>query len=628
MQQERNSTIRIKELTYLCIITLEISFLITFLTSCSDNKEIRIGESSYQESEKRTQRTSEISKGDKTSWNEIDNPSKDGWNTEKLAHTAEEGLNEIKKIILGESINKVEGTLSSGLIFTQIKANELIKSFESDDFIIWSQGKGPQRNNSGKKNFLDFIKQNYAFESGIIESKFKIISVNKVGPGFITRALSSISFLSNEELVDERSEWEVHWNDASLDQPKITKIEIHDLERTKRKSSKHIFSDCTESLLSSNDSYENQILKGINYWLDRLPAHAMLNRFGTPGIAIGDVNSDGLEDLYLCQEPGLPNKLFIQKDDGKLVDQSRKFGIDWLEDSRSSLIIDLDNDGHRDIAVSMFGLVLIAKNQGFDKGFQIVEVIPTSESTSSLAAADFDLDGKLDIYVCCYAPNKASDPEESLVMGGASRRFIYHDDNNGPKNYMLKNITKSDGKISFKDVTEEVGLNENNHRWSFAASWEDFDNDGDPDLYVANDYGKNNLYENELGLFKDITESQKVEDSASGMSVSWGDYNLDGRMDLYVSNMFSSAGTRITNQNQFKPTTSTEIKNRFKRFARGNTLFNNTTKGFTDDSITSGVTMGRWAWGSKFIDFNNDGWEDIIIANGYLSSDEDDTGDL
>ena len=78
-------------------------------------------------------------------------------------------------------------------------------------------------------------------------------------------------------------------------------------------------------------------------------------------------------------------------------------------------------------------------------------MIPTSESTSSLAAADFDLDGKLDIYVCCYAPNKASDPEESLVMGGASRRFIYHDDNNGPKNYMLKNMTRSDGKISFKD---------------------------------------------------------------------------------------------------------------------------------------------------------------------------------
>ena len=99
-------------------------------------------------------------------------------------------------------------------------------------------------------------------------------------------------------------------------------------------------------------------------------------------------------------------------------------------------------------------------------------------------------------------------------------------------------------------------------------------------------------------------------------------------MSKHISNMFSSVGTRITNQKKFKPTTNLKIKNRFKRFARGNTLFNNTTDGFTDDSIASGVTMGRWAWGSKFIDFNNDGWEDIVIANGYLSSDEDDTGDL
>ncbi|MAB60032.1 MAG: hypothetical protein CMO46_05755 [Verrucomicrobiales bacterium] len=627
MQQEKNPTISIKKIFCSCTIILGLGFVISFVLSCSNNKdkEIKVEKPSYQDPDKRT---SEISKGSKISWDEIDNPVKDGWSSEKLASIASEGLKEVRKSIQGESNNKIEETLSSNIIFTDFHEKKLKKTFESEEFVIWSQPKIQQEINSGKNNFLDLIKRNYAYESDIIQTNFKVVSVNKVAPGFITKVLSSISFLSSEQVVDERSQWEVHWDNASLQKPKITKIEIHDLERTKRKSSKNIFSDCTESLLSSNDSYQDQISKGINYWLDRLPAHAMLNRFGTPGIAIGDINSDGLEDLYLCQEPGLPNKLFIQKDDGTLDDQSEKFGLDWLEDSRSSLIIDLDNDGHRDIAVAMFGFVLIAKNQGFDKGFQIVEIIPTSESTSSLAAADFDLDGRLDIYVCCYAPNKASDPEESLVMGGASRRFIYHDDNNGPKNYMLKNVTTSDGKISFKDVTEEVGLNKNNNRWSFAASWEDFDNDGDPDLYVANDYGKNNLYQNELGSFQDITENQGVEDSASGMSVSWGDYNLDGRMDLYISNMFSSAGTRITNQKKFKPTTNLKIKNRFKRFARGNTLFNNTADGFTDNSIASGVTMGRWAWGSKFIDFNNDGWEDIVIANGYLTSDEDDTGDL
>ena len=94
--------------------------------------------------------------------------------------------------------------------------------------------------------------------------------------------------------------------------------------------------------MSSNQSYENQLTKGVNYWLERLPAYAMLNRFGTPGITIADVNNDGLEDLYLCLEPGIPYKLFIQMNDGKLKDYSAKFGVNWLEDSRSSLIIDLD----------------------------------------------------------------------------------------------------------------------------------------------------------------------------------------------------------------------------------------------------------------------------------------------
>ncbi len=213
-------------------------------------------------------------------------------------------------------------------------------------------------------------------------------------------------------------------------------------------------------------------------------------------------------------------------------------------------------------------------------------------------------------------------------MGGSSRRFIYHDDNNGPQNFMLRNTTQKGGEISFEDVTEVVGLNQNNNKWSFAASWEDFDNDGDSDLYVANDYGRNNLYRNDLGKFTDIAAEIGVEDSASGMSVTWGDYDLNGLMDIYVSNMFSSAGNRITTQKQFKPTTKLETRSRFKRFARGNTLFSNKRNEFIDRSVISEVTMGRWAWGSKFVDTNNDGWEDIVIANGYLSSDEDDTGDL
>ena len=161
----------------------------------------------------------------------------------------------------------------------------------------------------------------------------------------------------------------------------------------------------------------------------------------------------------------------------------------------------------------------------------------------------------------------------------------------------------------------------------------DFDNDGDQDLYVSNDFGRNNLFRNDAGpqpgsrKFTDIAPSAKVEDIGPGMSAAWGDYDRDGRMDIYVANMFSAAGTRITTQKQFKTGTDQNIRNRFRRFARGNTLFRNTGEGFEDVSVQTGVTVGRWAWGSNFVDLNNDAWPDFVVANGYLSS-ERDSGDL
>jgi hypothetical protein len=179
-----------------------------------------------------------------------------------------------------------------------------------------------------------------------------------------------------------------------------------------------------------------------------------------------------------------------------------------------------------------------------------------------------------------------------------------------------------------------VGLDVNNHRYSFAAAWEDFDNDGDQDLYVANDYGRDNLYRNDSRLttegplqFVDISETAHVENSATGMAISWGDYDRDGWMDVYVGNMWSSAGNRITFQNKFQPDAPPEIKRRYQRLVRGNTLLRNLGNGgFDDRSAPAGVEVGRWAWGSLFFDMNNDGWEDIIVANGYITT--ADSGDL
>ena len=146
--------------------------------------------------------------------------------------------------------------------------------------------------------------------------------------------------------------------------------------------------------------------------------------------------------------------------------------------------------------------------------------------------------------------------------------------NNGAPNALYKNL----GGLQFRDATEESGLDENNRRFSHAAGWEDFDNDGDMDLYVANDYGRNNLYRNDGGTFRDVAAEVGVEGPGGRHVGGWADYNRDGWMDLYVSNMFSSAGGRISNHSKFQRNLSEDVRREFRRHARGNSLFANSGK--------------------------------------------------
>jgi hypothetical protein len=190
---------------------------------------------------------------------------------------------------------------------------------------------------------------------------------------------------------------------------------------------------------------------------------------------------------------------------------------------------------------------------------------------------------------------------------------------------------RNDRQWRFTNVTKQAGLDVNNRRFSFACAWEDFDNDGDQDLYVANDFGRNNLYRNDEGRFIDVAAEAGVEDISAGMSVNWGDYDNDGWMDLYVSNMWSSAGNRIAYQSRFLGARADRgTLADFQRHARGNSLFRNLSRNgeptFRDVSIEAGVTMGRWAWSSRFVDINNDSWEDLIVANGNIT--QEDTSDL
>jgi hypothetical protein len=329
------------------------------------------------------------------------------------------------------------------------------------------------------------------------------------------------------------------------------------------------------------------------------------------GCAIEDVNGDGLDDLYLCQSSWLPNRLLIHTPDGRAVDRSAEAGVNWSERSHGALLIDLDNDGDEDLAVSTTVALLLMENDGTGK-FTLRHQAIEARGAYSISAADYDLDGDLDIHTCVY-------------LARALRRQIlaapvpFHDARNGGRNALLRN----DGDWRFTDVTRETGLEEEATRRSLASAWDDYDNDGDSDLYVANDFGRNNLFRNDGGRFVDVAGAVGVADQSFGMSISWSDFNRDGWMDMYVANMFSAAGNRVVFQPQFRQHDSDVERQRFQYLARGNSLFQNNGDGtFLDVSEPANVMLGLWAWGSQFVDLNNDGYEDIVVANGYYSRSE------
>lgn len=413
------------------------------------------------------------------------------------------------------------------------------------------------------------------------------------------------------------AEWELVWT-SDAEAPRLAQIELADWEQsTYRGETATMFEDRTAAVFDGNASFREHLLRPTDHWRSRLQRVFGLDVVANHGLALGDVNGDRLDDLYLCMQGGLPNRLFLRQPDGTLVDASAGSGTDWLDYCASALIVDFDNDGDRDLVVGQEWRILFLDNLG-DGKFELAFGLGSQSQTFALAAADYDVDGDVDLYVCGY--NTSVDDVRSGAMG---EPMPYHDAQNGGANMLLRN----DGNWEFNEVTAETGLNQNNNRFSFAAAWEDYDNDGDLDLYVANDYGRNNLYQNNGGRFRDVAGPLGLEDMSSGMSVAWGDHNRDGWMDLYVSNMFSAAGNRITYQRQFKTGETDGTRAIFQRHARGNSLFESTGDGhFRDVSEIADVTMGRWAWASAFVDINNDSYQDLIVANGFITT--DDTGDL
>ena len=272
------------------------------------------------------------------------------------------------------------------------------------------------------------------------------------------------------------------------------------------------------------------------------------------------------------------------------------------------MFVDLDNDGDEDLAVTTDEFLVLFSNSG--KGiFQLEHRLLSGFDGGSLSAADFDNDGDLDLFVCKYHQIQKQDGLFPLPNS-----FV--DANNGGRNILLRN----DEGWSFHDVTDQVGLNENNQRFSRCALWSDFDMDGDQDLFVANEFGSDTLFENQSGWFADITSKFKgLGEQSSSRSASVGEFNGDGKFDFFVS------GNSIPEAKQFEAI-SQEGPSPFCNdvlFSMANesrVIFSKPNESvFGPYRLPAPIFETKTTFASATIDLNNDGFEDIALTNGLFS---------
>lgn len=552
-------------------------------------------------------------------------PRADGWDTEALSEQAEALLKRVAAWLAEIAAGDADAVPSAEIVSVVdqdfesagfVPTGSSSARYRGPAFVVESGSvtgaEGSYRGVEGFARALAALGERLAGERLGAEppprADFKLYSIDAGSAGFTTQAYFEAAARTGGEFRQLNAVWSTVWKSTAGGEPRLLRVDVTDYEETSTPGGP-VFVDVTEAAVGHNPSYREQLLQPPDAWLNRITKAAGYNKTGWQGVSVADVNGDGLDDLFLPEQGGLPNRLYVQNPNGAFDDRSAAAAVDYLERALAGLFVDLDNDGDPDLVLSSRPAVLVLENDGrggFARVRYIAGEIPDS---NSLSAADYDGDGDLDLYVCAY--RRAYDER------GVASPVPYHDANNGGRNALLRN----DGGFRFVDATEETGLDRNNRRFSLAAAWEDYDGDGDPDLYVANDYGRNNLYRNEGGRFVDVAGEVGVEDISSGMSVSWADYNRDGRMDVYVGNMFSAAGNRITYQRKFeRDRQRAGPLQAVQRMARGNSLFAGASAGgFHDRSVQAHVTMGRWSWSSVFADLNNDGWEDLVVANGNLT---------
>ena len=340
------------------------------------------------------------------------------------------------------------------------------------------------------------------------------------------------------------------------------------------------------------------------------------------GVAFFDYDDDGWLDVFLVNGwrlEGFPdgarpsNRLFKNNRDGTFTDVTRQAGLECSGWGQGVCVGDYDNDGHEDLFVSYWGQNRLFRNNG-DGTFSDVTakaglLTERPRWSSGCAFLDYDRDGHLDLFVANYLrePDKAPLPEAGPCLYKGLSVACGPSGLPGDGNLLYRN----NGDGTFRDVSEQAGIRRTRGRFGLGVLVLDFDDDGWPDVFVANDSAPSSLFRNNRdGTFSDVAAENGCAYSAdgkaqAGMGVAAADYDGDGWLDILKTNFSADSVTLYRN-------------------LKG--------EGCEDAAFPAGLGRNtRWlGWGCGFLDADNDGWPDAFLVNGHVYPEvaqlEDDAG--
>ena len=341
------------------------------------------------------------------------------------------------------------------------------------------------------------------------------------------------------------------------------------------------------------------------------------NYYNGGGVALGDINNDGLIDVYLTANM-LPNKLYLNKGDFKFEDITEKSGVAGTKAwSTGVSMADVNGDGYIDIYVCNSGdikgdnkqneLFMNNGNQTFtDKAVEYG--VADNGYTTHAVFFDYDKDGDLDLYIL---------NNSYQAIGSFNLRK-----NERPKRDVLggDKLMRNDGG-HFTDVSEAAGIYGSVIGFGLGVTIGDIDKDGWPDIYVSNDFFERDyLYiNNRNGTFKECLTDQMKSISGASMGADLADINNDGYPDIFVTEMLPHDNARLKTVSTFENWDRYQynIQNDYyHQFTRNMLQLNNGDGSFNEIGRLAGVEATDWSWGALLFDMDNDGLKDIFIANG------------